>query len=48
MKRVSLETRYEDERVLVWMPRERRMRRDSSAGNHVLVYLRTISYRQAD
>lgn len=30
MKRVSLGRRYEEERVRVWMPRVRRMRRDSS------------------
>ena len=30
MKRVVDGNRWEEERVVVWMPRERRMRRDSS------------------
>ena len=36
MKRVLLGKRYEGERVLVWMPRERRVRSDSSIGPSVL------------
>ena len=32
MKRVELGRRYEEERVLVWMPSVRRIRRFSSVG----------------